>query len=63
MKGSLSHLNHKYINLIEVGTEIEAIIEVCLGMIMYTGVIQCITRTLGVEQEVILAIEEAMDTI
>ena len=63
MKDSLSHLNHKYINPIEVGIRIEAIIEVGLGMIMYTGVIQHITRTLGVGQEVILTIEEAMDTI
>ena len=63
MKGSLSHLNHKYINPIEVGIEIEAIIEVGLGMIMHTGVIQYITRMLEVGQEVILTIEEAMDTI
>ena len=63
MKGSLSHLNHKFINLIEVGIRIEAIIEVDLGMIMYTGFVQHITRTLGVEQEVILTTEEAMDTI
>ena len=47
----------------EVGIEIEAIIEVGLGMIMHTGVIQYITRMLGVGQEVILTIEEAMDTI
>ena len=32
-------------------------------MIIHTGVIQYITRTLGVEQEVILTIEEAMDII
>ena len=63
MKGSLSHLKHKYINPIEVGIRIEAIIEVGLGMIMHTRVIQYITRTLGVGQEVIVTIEEAMDTI
>ena len=63
MKGSLSHLNHKYINPIEVGIGIEAIIEVGLGMIMHTGVIQYKTRTLGVGQEVIVTIEEAMDII
>ena len=30
---------------------------------MHTGVIHCITRTLGTEQEVILIIEEVMDII
>ena len=63
MKGSLSHLNPKYINPIEVGIGTEAIIKVGLGMIMHTGVIQYITRTLGVGHEVILTIKEAMDTI
>ena len=63
MKGSPSYLHNKYINPIEVGIGIEAIIKVGLGMIMHTEVIQCITRTLGVGQEVILTIEEAMDTI
>ena len=47
MKGSLNNLSHKYINPIEVGIRIEAIIEVDLGIIMHTGVILCITRTLG----------------
>ena len=30
---------------------------------MHIGVVQCITRTLGIEQEVILITEEAMDII
>ena len=63
MKGSLNHLNHKYINPIEVGIRIETIIKVDLGIIMHTGVFLCITRTLGTEQEVILIIEEATDII
>ena len=63
MKSSLSHLNHKYINAIEVAIGIEAIIKVGLRMIMHTRVIQDITRTLGVGQEVILTIEEAVDII
>ena len=39
MKGSLNHLSHKYINPIEVGIRIEAIIEVELGIIiiLYRG--------------------------
>ena len=49
MKGSLNHLNHKYINPIEVGIRIEAIIEVDLGIIMPTEVIPHTTRILGAE--------------
>ena len=63
MKGSLNYLSHKYINPIEVGIKIEAITEVDLGIIMHTGVNLHITRTLGVEQEVILIIKEATDII
>ena len=63
MKGSLNHLSHKYINPIEVGIRIEAIIMVGLGMIMPIGVILCITRILGVEQDVALIIEETMGII
>ena len=53
----------QYVNPIEVGIRIEAIIKVGLGMIMHTGVILYIIRTLGVGQEVILTIEEAMNII
>ena len=60
MKGSLNHLSHKYINLIEVEIRIEAIIMVGLGTIMPTGVILHTTRILGAEQEIALMIEETM---
>ena len=62
-EGQPKPLSHKYINPIEVGIRIEAIIEVDLGIIMPTGVVPSITRTLGAEQEVILIIEETMDII
>ena len=60
MKGNLNHLSHKYINPIEVEIRIEAINQVGLGITMSTGVVPCITRTLGVEQEIALIIEETM---
>ena len=63
MKGSLNCLSHKYINPIEVGIIIEAIIEVDLGIIMPTGVVPHVTRTLGAGQEVTLIIEETTDIV
>ena len=63
MKDSLNHLSHKYINPIEVDIRIEAIIMVGLGKIMPTGVILCITRILGAEQEIALIAEETMGII
>ena len=46
----------------EVEIRIEANTKVGLGITMSTGVIPCITRTLGVEQEIALIIEETMGT-
>ena len=63
MKGRLNCLSHRYINPVGVGIRIEAIIEVDLGIIMPTGVVPCIARILGAEQEVALIIEETMDII
>ena len=60
MKGSLNDLSHKYINPVEVEIRIEAIIMVGLGIIMPIGVILCITKILGAEQEIALIIEETM---
>ena len=61
MKGNLNHLSHKCINPIEVETGIEAITEVGLGITVFIEVISSTTRTLGVEQEIALIIEETMD--
>ena len=60
MKDNLNHLSHEYINPIEVEIRTEAITEIHLGITMSTGVIPHITRTLGVEQEIALIIEEHM---
>ena len=60
MKDNLNHLSHKYINPIEVEIRIEAIIKVGLGITMFVEVVPCITRTLGIEQEIALIIEESM---
>ena len=58
MKGNLNHLSHKYINPIEVEIRIDAITEVGLGITMSIEVIPHKTRTLGMEQEIALIIEE-----
>ena len=58
VKGNLNHLSHKYINAIEVEIRIEAITKVGLGITMSIEVIPHTMRTLGVEQEIALIIEE-----
>ena len=56
--GQSKPLSHKYIEI-----KIEAIIMVGLGIILSTGVILCIIRILGAEQEIALIIEETMGII
>ena len=59
-EGQSKPLSHKYINPIEIEIRIAAITEVGLGITMSTGFIPHTTRTLGVEQEIALIIEETM---
>ena len=48
MKERINCLNHKYINLTEVGDRIEVVIKVALGLIMCIGDVQHIIRILEV---------------
>ena len=61
MKDTQNHLSHIYISPKEVEIRIEVIIKVDLEITMPIGDVQCITKTLEVEIEVILVIEEIMD--
>ena len=60
MKDRINHLNHKFINLTEVGDRIEVVMKVDLGLIMWIGDAQYIIRTLEVGQGIHLIIEVGM---
>ena len=48
MKSRVNHLNYEYINLTEVGDQIEVVIKIGLGLIMHKGVVKHMTGTLQV---------------